>query len=98
MNWFSMLWPMAAAASFTLALLHFGVWLSRRGDWASLLFSVAATATAVETLLELMLARSETTAQYAAVVRWEFAPLWFLLVALIGFVRVFFGTGRTWLA
>ena len=27
MNWFLILWPMAAAASLTLALLHFGRWL-----------------------------------------------------------------------
>ena len=98
MNWFPMLWPMAAAASLTLALLHFRVWLGRRGERASLLFAVAATATAAVALLELAIARAETTAEYAALVRWALAPLWFLTVALIGFVRVFFGTGRSWLA
>ena len=89
---------MAAAASVTLALLHFRVWLGWRGEWASLLFAVAATATAVVALFELAIARSHTTAEYATLVRWALAPLWFLTVALIGFVRVFFGTGRRWLA
>ena len=98
MNWFHMLWPMAAAASLTLALLHFRVWLGRRGERASLLFAVAATATAAVALFELAIACAESTAEYAALVRWTFAPLWFLVVALIGFVRVFFGTGRRWIA
>ena len=98
MNWFSMLWPMAAAASLTLALVHFGVWLGKRDERANLLFSVAATATAVVALMEFMVARAETTAQYATLVRWTLAPLWFLVVSLILFVREFFGTGRAWLA
>ncbi|MEO6754488.1 MAG: hypothetical protein ABIP85_22155, partial [Chthoniobacteraceae bacterium] len=34
---------MAAAASLTLALVHFAVWLGRRGARAELFFSVAAT-------------------------------------------------------
>ena len=52
MNWFPMLWPMAAAASLTLALVHFGVWLGRRDVRANLLFSVAAAATAAVALME----------------------------------------------
>ena len=98
MNWFLMLWPMAAAASLTLALQHFWRWLGQRDDRANLLFSVAATATAVMALLELMIGRAETTAQYATVVRWTFAPLWVLVVSLTLFVREFIGTGRRWLA
>ena len=78
MNWFPMLWPMAAAASVTLALLHFRVWLGWRGEWASLLFAVAATATAIVALFELAIARSRTTEEYATLVRWTFAPLWFV--------------------
>ena len=92
-----MLWPMAAASSLTLALVHFRRWLGKRDEWANLLFSVSAIATTVLTVMELMIARSQTIAQYAALVRWAIAPLWFLTVSLIGFVRVYFGTGRTWL-
>ena len=98
MNWFLMLWPMAAAASLTLALVHFGRWLGQRDERANLLFSVAATATASVALIEMMLARAESTAQYATLVRWCFAPLWVQLVSLILFVREYFGVGRRWLA
>ena len=65
MNWLHMLWPMAAASSLTLALVHLRRWLGQRDEWANLLFSVSAIATAVLTVMELMIARSETTAQYA---------------------------------
>ena len=98
MNWFLMLWPMAAAASLTLALVHFWRWLGQRDERANLLFSVAATATASVALIEMMLARAESTAQYATLVRWCFAPLWVQLVSLILFVREYFGVGRRWLA
>ena len=89
---------MAAAASFTLALLHFRVWLARRDERAILYFSVSAIATAAVSLMEYRVSHSETTAQYTAYVRWTFIPLWFQLVFLIWFVWVFFGTGRKWLA
>ena len=59
MNWFLMLWPMAAAASLTLALVHFWRWLGQRDERANLLFSVAATATAGVALFELMIARAD---------------------------------------
>ena len=98
MNWLFLLWPMAASASLTLALVHFGVWVNKRDERANLLFSMAAAATAVVALLELMIAQAETTAQYATLVRWTFIPLWLLVVSLVWFVRMFFGTGRTWLA
>ena len=98
MNWFLILWPMAAAASLTLALVHFGRWLGQRDERANLLFSVAAIATASVALIEMMLARAESTAQYAALVRWCFGPLWVQLVSLILFVREYFGVGRRWLA
>ena len=93
-----MLWPMTAAASLTLALVHFRRWLGKRDEGASLLFSMAATATAVMALMELMIARAETTTEYATLVRWAYVPLWFLTVSLILFIREFFGTGRRWLA
>ena len=93
-----MLWPMAAAASLTLALLHFGHWLGQRNERANLIFSVAAAATAVLALMELKVGRAESTAQYASLVRWAYAPLWVLMVSLILFVREYFGTGRKWLA
>ena len=53
-----MLWPMTAASSLTLALVHFRHWLGKRDEWANLLFSVSAIATAVLTVMELMIARS----------------------------------------
>ena len=56
MNWFLMLWPMTAAASLTLALMHFWRWLGQRDEHANLLFSVAATATAGVALCELLIA------------------------------------------
>ena len=93
-----MLWPMAAGASLTLALGHFWRWLGQRDERANLLFAVAATATSGVALFELMIARAETTVQYATLVRWTFVPLWVLVVSLVLFVRMFFGTGRTWLA
>ena len=71
MNWFLLLWPMAAAASLTLALVHVGRWLGQREERAHLLFAVAATATAIVALIEMMLARAESTAQYATLVRWS---------------------------
>ena len=98
MNWILMLWPMAAAACLTLAFVHFGVWLRRRDAWANLLFAVAAIASAGLGVFELLAGQAETTARYARIVCWAFIPCWLLVASLIGFVRVFFGTGRNWLA
>src|SRR5438477_9716184 len=41
--------------------------------------------------------KSETTAQYCAVLRWAHLPVWMLFVSLVWFVHLYLRAGRRWL-
>ena len=42
MDWVDLVWPMLAAASFVLGVVHAVLWLSHPGDRPQLAFAVAA--------------------------------------------------------
>ena len=89
---------MNAAACLTLAAIYFVVWCKQRGDWMYLAFSCSAVAGAALTAFELTLLRAHTVEQYSTVLRWAQLPVWALVVSLVIFVRLYFRTGRPWLA
>ena len=98
MNLVTIIWSMAASACLTLALLHLLIWLRRRQAWASLWFFLSATGTCLLALVELWMMRSQTVAQYTLAIRWLHPPAFLVIVALVGFVRVYLRAGRPWLA
>ena len=46
---------------------------------------------------ELAIMHSRTTAEIGRAQQWTHVPVFFLVVAIAGFVRLYFGTGRLWL-
>ncbi|MCM3900763.1 MAG: ATP-binding protein [Pyrinomonadaceae bacterium] len=98
MNWVTIIWSMVASACLTLALTHLLIWLKRRQAWASLLFFVSATGTSLLALDELWMMRSQSIAEYTSAIRWLHPPAFLVIVALVGFVRVYMRAGRRWLA
>ena len=98
MSWITIVWSMNAAACLTLAGIYLLVWCKQREEWVPLVFSVTAVAGAALTAFELALLCAQTTAQYAALLRWVQLPVWVVVVSLVLFVRLYLRAGRAWLA
>ena len=98
MSWITVIWSMVGSACLTLAAMHLMVWCKQRNAWANLLFSLAALASAGTAACELWMMRAETPAEYGLAVRWIHLPVWVMILALVGFVRVHLRAGRVWLA
>ena len=98
MSWVTVIWSMIASACLTLAVIYFLVWYRNRAEWAHLLFSVTAASTTAFTFCELWMMRAETPGELLAAIRWAHVPLFFWLVSITWFVRIYLGAGRLWLA
>ena len=98
MSWVTVIWSMTASACLTLAAVNLLVWWKKRTEWANLLFSLTAVGTAGMAFCELWMMRAETPGQFGTALRWLHVPAWALLVALVGFVRLYLRAGRPWLA
>jgi PAS domain S-box-containing protein len=94
----TIIWAMIAAACLTLALVHLLVWWRQRETLPNLLFAVTASATAVFAGFEFWAMRARTTEEFGIAIRWAHLPAWVLIVSLVGFVRLYLGAGRWWLA
>ena len=97
MSWLTVIWSMAAAACLTLASMHGLIWFKQRSALHHLLFSLAAIGVAGVSGGELAMLRSQTPEQFALALRYVHIPMFIVIVSLVAFVRVYFGTGRTWL-
>lgn len=97
MSWVTVIWSMVASACLTLALLHFWVWFKNRQARANLAFAVAAVAVAGVDAAELLVMHARTPEAIAAAMRWLDVPMFVLVAALVGFVRLNFRTVRPWL-
>ena len=98
MSWVTIIWSMIASACLTLAAIYLLVWYRNRTAWAHLLFSVTAASTAGFAFCELWMMRAQTPAELVAAMRWAHVPLFFWLVSITWFVRIYLGAGRRWLA
>jgi two-component system, LuxR family, sensor kinase FixL len=97
MSWVTLLWSMDGALCFTLAGIYLLVWFKQREKWEYLLFSCSALAAGLIAGFELTALRTETTAQYGAVLRWSHLPVWMLVLSMVWFVRLYLRAGRPWL-
>lgn len=89
-------WAVVIGACVTMALPHLLIGI-RRGAWENLLFAVAALAVADIAGGELAIMHSRTTEEIGRAQQWTHLPVFFLVIAIAGFVRLYFGTGRLWL-
>jgi len=95
MSWVTFIWAMVFGACATLALPHLLIGLKQRAA-ENLLFALAAFSVAVIALGELFLLHARTTEEMGRALQWTHIPIFFLIVAIVFFVRAYFGTGRLW--
>jgi hypothetical protein len=88
---------MSAAMSLTLAAIHVVVWLQDRKRWANFTFSITALAVASFAACEFGLMHTDSAERFSALMRWVHVPLFVLVVGVVRFVGLYFGTGRWWL-
>jgi two-component system sensor kinase FixL len=98
MSWVTIIWSIVASACLSLAALHLLVWCQKRAALANLFFSLAAAATAVLAMCELWMMWAQTPAQFGTALRWLHVPVWVIVVAMVGFIRLYLRAGRPWLA
>ena len=96
MSWVTFIWALVIGASATMALPHLFIGLKGRA-WENLLFAIAALGVAGVGFGELAIMHSQTPEEIGRAIQLTHIPLFFLIVAILGFVRTYFGTGRLWL-
>lgn len=99
MNWIDFLWPMVTGACVTVGLIHLWLGLRRKPGTAHLLFALNAMVVAAYSCFEHALTRADNPERYLEILRWmDIIGGGGIVASLAAFVRVFFGTGRKWLA
>lgn len=89
---------MCSAACVMLGLTHVLLWFKERRRVLYLLSALMAFSAAASALIELGLMRAGTIAEYQWLLRWENLTIYLLLMSIIWFVQLHFGTARRWLA
>ncbi|MCJ7716362.1 MAG: sigma 54-interacting transcriptional regulator, partial [Anaerolineales bacterium] len=98
MGFFSIAYVSFIAIALTLLIIHFRVWLSRRGDLDNLMFSLAALGAAGLAVMELLYYKTESLEEFNLLMKLMHIPLFILLVSITWFVWFYFKTGRRWMA
>ncbi len=96
-SWITVIFSATASAYLTTALLCAFIWWRQRNAWAHLLFAVAALAAATLAGCDLAEMHADSAAQYAAALQWAQVSVWVLILATVGFVRLYFRAGHLWL-
>src|SRR5687767_4460104 len=96
MSWVTFTWALVVGACVIMAVPHLLVGLKARA-WENLFFALAALAVAGIACGELAIMHSRTTAHIGRMLQLFHTPVFFLVVAITGFVHFYFGTGRLWL-
>ncbi len=97
MSWPTVIWSMVAAACLTMALPHLIIGLRQRGGRVHLFFALAAFAVAGMAAAELSIMRSMTTEEAGRAMEIAHVAVATVVIAIVGFVHLYFGTGRLWL-
>jgi len=92
MSWVQIVWPMLAAASLTLGLIHALIWIRQRSEPQHLAFACAALSLALLTVLELLALHARSPSELGALIRWMHVPVAVLVASLVVFARLSFGT------
>jgi two-component system sensor kinase FixL len=97
MSWITAIFSAAASAYLTAALVYAFIWWRQRNACAQLLFSLAALAAVALVGCDLAEMHAKSPAQFAAALRLTQLLLWVVVLALAGFVLLYFRAGRIWL-
>ena len=98
MSWVQIAWPMLAAASLTLGLIHALIWVRQRSAPQHLAFACAAVSLSALAVLEMTALHARTPTELGALIRWMHVPVALLVASLVVFVRLSFGTAYFTLA
>jgi PAS domain S-box-containing protein len=98
MSWICPIWSIAAGISLGLAAMHFLVWLRSRTSSVNLLFTFAALAGCAIALLEMVMMRAQTPAEYGELLRWMHVSAAAIIISIVWIVRLHLRAGRLWLA
>lgn len=93
----TVLWSVVAGATLLLAALHLVFWTSNRRFHVDLVFALTALAFVGVAASELWSMNASTPQEWGRAVKWCHVPLFFLFIGIVAFVRLYLGTGRTWL-
>ena len=92
-SWITIVWSGAAAACVTMALVHLAIWLKQPRRTVHLVFTVLAMSVAVVAACEWMLMYTQAPEQFGELLRWTHVPVFFAVIAVALFVRLYFNTG-----
>jgi signal transduction histidine kinase len=98
MSWTTILWPVCAGLSLSVAGIYLLVWLKSPKQLENLAFTVAAFSATAITLLELLLMHAQTPAEHGQLLRWMHVPAGVIVVSIVWFVHLYLNSGRLWLA
>ncbi len=90
-------WTIIITACFTLAIQHLVLWFNYRKDLSNLLFSFTAIGAGLSAIIEILQLQTSTIVAYQHLVRIGHIPIYILLVSLVWFVDIYFGTAKRWL-
>jgi PAS domain S-box-containing protein len=96
MSWVTFIWAMLIGLCVAMAFPQLVIWIWRRRV-VRLLFVILAVASIALLSNELALMHSSSVEEFATVLQWRAPLLFVMFVTIIGFVRLYFGTGRWWL-
>ena len=97
MSYVTIIWSVLAAGSLLLAILYGLVWAMDRTARPSLAFAFECLSVVGSVVVELGMMYSTTPGEWGEWVRWAQIPIFGRTVALVAFIRFYFGTGWFWL-
>jgi len=98
MSWTTIIWPLCAGLSLSVAGIYLFVWLKSPKQLEHLAFTLSAFSATALTLLELLLMHAQTPAEYGQLLRWMHVPAGVIVVSIVWFVYFYLHSGRIWLA
>src|SRR5712675_1977027 len=96
MSWVTLIWAAIVGACVTMALPHLLIALKQRSR-VNLMFVLAALSVAGVAFGELTMMHSQTVEQIGRALQWSHLFVFFLVLAVTGFVHLYFRSGRLWL-
>jgi two-component system, LuxR family, sensor kinase FixL len=97
MSSITIVWSTALGACLTMMLVHLLIWSRDRRSWANLCFSLGVLCAIGLLAVEMISMKTDSPAVYGTAFRWAHFIYGIGIGASLGFVHLYFGTGRGWL-
>src|SRR5882672_2052579 len=94
----AVLWSMVAGACLATGLAHLAAAPVPPRRAAALAFPALCASIMCLAIVELLLMRAQSPAEYGTIQRWMQVPIFTAVVSMVLFVRHYFQAGRPWLA